>query len=95
MRVRRNEEGKRNKSLHAFNRGNGKITWKIDFPEGVAMRGAPILFSHNKKALIPISTGNILVIDIKKGEIIKEIEIGTITTNVVVVRGKDIGIGKK
>ncbi len=78
------------KEVIAFNRRNGKEIWRLTL-SGHANQENLIVFDNNKKALLSVHE-EMLVIDIKKGSILKEINIGTMVTNILVVKGKDIGI---
>ena len=77
----------------AFNRGNGKELWRLTLP-GHTDQENLVVFDNNKKALLSIGA-KIIIIDIKKGIIIEETNIGTMVTNIIIVKGKDIGIEEK
>jgi outer membrane protein assembly factor BamB len=71
-----------NHVLRAFDRFNGKEIWRIEL-DGIALREFPVLCSNNQKALVPMSTGKIVVIDLKEKRIVSNINIGSPMTNVI------------
>ncbi len=71
-----------NHTFRAFDRFSGKEMWRIEL-NGIALRKFPVLCSNNQKALVPMSTGKIVVIDVKEKKIISTIDIGSPMTNVI------------